>query len=88
MTDIGLSSNIHNEKIYLYTRIITYHDISFGTGLNIIFNKEDRFIKNWILENKKKYNKKQEIVRFIELYNEYIRDNKGIKVVSKNQDKY
>ena len=83
MTDIGLSSNYNNDKIYLYTRLITYHDICFGTGLNIVFSKEDEFIKKWIQENKNKYNEKQEIVRFIELYNEYIRDNKGNKIISK-----
>ena len=84
ITDIGLSSNINNDKIYLYTRIITYHEISFGTGLNIVFSKKDDFINNWILENKIKYNEKQEITRFMELYNEYIIDNKGMKIISKN----
>ena len=83
MTDIGLSSNYNNNKIYLYTRLITYHDICFGTGLNIVFSKEDEFIKKWIEENKNNYNERQEIVRFIELYNEYIRDNKGNKIISK-----
>lgn len=84
MTDIGFSSNIHNDKIYLYTRIITYHGISFGTGLNLAFDKKDKFIKKWIKENIKDIDKKQEISRFIELYNEYDRNDEKIKILSKN----
>ncbi|MCI8412129.1 MAG: hypothetical protein HFJ40_06875 [Clostridia bacterium] len=84
ITDIGFSSNIHNDKIYLYTRIITYHGISFGTGLNLAFDKNDKFICKWIKENSKDIDKKQEISRFMELYNEYERNDKGIKVLSKN----
>lgn len=83
ITDIGFSSNLHNDKIYLYTRIITYQDISFGTGFNLVFDKNDKFICKWIKENLNKP-EKQEIERVIELYNEYKKDNKGIKVVTKN----
>lgn len=84
ITDIGFSSNIHNDKIYLYTRIITYHGISFGTGLNIAFDKNDKFICKWIEENLNDFDNKQEISRFMELYNEYERNEKRIKVLSKN----
>ena len=80
VTDIGLSSNFNNETFYMYMRIITYDGISFGTGLNLIFNKKDKFICNWIKENLKEYNDKQEMTRFQELYNEFERDNKGIKL--------
>ena len=83
ITDIGLSGNISNDTIYLYTRIVTYHEISFGTGLNIVFNKDDEFINNWISNNREVYQNKQEITRFLELYNEYKRDNKGITVINK-----
>lgn len=79
ITDIGLSRNMHNENIYLYTRVISYNNISFGTGLNLIFKKNDKFIKKWIEENKKNYNNKKEIMRFFELYNELQRDDRGIK---------
>lgn len=78
ITDIGLSGNLNNERIYIYTRIINYKDINFGTGLNLIFNKKDTFICKWIEENLKEYDKKEEITRFMELYNEYQRDNKGM----------
>lgn len=84
MTDVGFSSNLNNDKIYLYTRIITYHGISFGTGLNLAFDKNDEFICKWIKENLKKINEKQEISRFLELYNEYQKNDKKVKVLSKN----
>ena len=84
VTDIGLSSNLHNDKIYLYTRIITYNDISFGTGFNMAFDKNDEFICKWIRENLNDIDKKQEIIRFMELYNEYAKNDKGIRVLSKN----
>lgn len=84
ITDVGFSSNLHNDKIYIYTRIITYHGISFGTGLNLVFDKNDEFIIKWIKENLQGIDKKQEITRFMELYNEYEKNDKGIKVLSKN----
>ena len=84
MTDVGFSSNLHNDKIYLYTRIITYHGISFGTGLNLAFDKNDEFICKWIKENLKNINEKQELSRFLELYNEYQKNDKKVKVLSKN----
>ena len=81
--DIGFSSNIHNDKIYIYTRIITCDDISFGSGLHIVFDKNDEFICKWIDKNKKEFDENGEIARFIELYNEYANDNKGVNVLSK-----
>ncbi len=84
ITDIGLSSNLHNDKFYLYTRIITYHGISFGTGFNLVFDKNDEFICKWIKENLKDIDKKQEVTRFMELYNEYAENDKGLIVLNKN----
>lgn len=84
ITDIGFSSNLRNDTIYVYTRVITYHGISFGTGLNIAFDKKDDFIGEWIQENLKDFDTKQEISRFMELYNKYEKDENRVKVVSKN----
>lgn len=84
ITDIGLSSNLSNDKLYMYMRIITYHGISFGTGLNLAFDKNDKFIQKWIKENLLNFDKKQEFVRFIELYNEYEKKDKKINVMIKN----
>lgn len=80
LTDIGMSGNKNNTGHYFYTRIIAYNDINFGTGLSLIFDKKDKFIQKWIKDNKKEYNKKQEIFRFLELYNKY-RDD-GNKIVA------
>ena len=55
-----MSGNKNNTGHYLYTRIISYNDINFGTGLSLIFDKKDKFIQKWIKENKKDYNKNQE----------------------------
>ena len=73
-----MSGNKNNTGHYLYTRIISYNDINFGTGLSLIFDKKDKFIQKWIKENKKDYNKKQEIFRFLELYNKYRDDENKI----------
>ena len=80
VTDIALSGNKNNDKFYWYNRIITYNGISFGIGVGIIFEKNDKFIINWINENKKNYNEKEEMVRFLTLYNEYQKNDRGIKL--------
>ena len=51
--------------------------------MHLAFDKNDEFICNWIKENLDDINKKQEIVRFMELYNEY-EGNEKIRVLSKN----
>ena len=80
LTDIVMSGNKNNTEIYFYTRIISYNGINFGTGLSLVFDKKDEFIQEWIINNKKDYNKKQETFRFLELYNKY-RDDKN-KIVA------
>ncbi len=80
VTDIALSGNKNNDKFYWYNRIITYNGISFGTGIGIVFEKTDKFINNWIKENKKNYNAKEEMLRFLTLYNEYQKNDRGIKL--------
>lgn len=78
LTDIGMSGNKNNTGHYFYTRIISYNDINFGTGLSLIFDKKDKFIQKWIKDNKKDYNEKQEVIRFLELYNKYRDDENKI----------
>jgi hypothetical protein len=80
--DVGLSGNRNNDEIYIYTRIITYHGISFGTGLNFIFDKTDNFIQNYIQQHKKDYSPNGEFLRFTQLYNRYSKDPNKIKVVT------
>ena len=82
LTDIGLSGNKNHDDIYIYTRIITYRDISFGTGLNLVFNKTDPFIQNFIKRQKQSYKPVGELLRFTELYNRFSKDSKRIRTVS------
>ena len=49
-------------------------------GFDKLTDEEKEKVLNWIKENLKEYDNKQEITRFQELYNEFERDNKGIKL--------
>jgi hypothetical protein len=80
--DVGLSGDRNYRNFYLYTRILDYHGISFGTGLNLVFNKNDSFIKEYIKQQKKDYSPLKEFVRFIQLYNRYSKYNDRVKVVA------
>ena len=80
--DIGLSGNPGYDDYYIYTRIITYQDVSFGTGLNLIFSKTDNFIKNHIRQHKKDFKANGEFLRFMQLYNRYSQYPDKIKVVT------
>ena len=80
--DIGLSGQPNYDDNYLYTRIITYRDINFGSGLNLIFNKKEQFIKNFIQKHKKNFTPDMEFVRFTELYNHYSQNKDKIRVVA------
>jgi hypothetical protein len=81
IVDMGLSSHNHFLDNYLYTRIITCNGISFGTGLNFAFAKNDPFIKNHIKQHKKNYSPQGEFLRFSQLYNQYSRSS-DFKIIS------
>ena len=81
VTDIGLSGN-QNADFYLYTRIVTYQNISFCAGLNFIFSKNDDFIKNHINHHTKDYNPDSEFLRFTQMYNQYSKFPDKIKIVT------
>ena len=81
ITDIGLSGQENYSDIYVYTRIITYHGVSFGTGLSLAFKKTDRFIKNHIQEYKKNYTPNGEFHRFMQLYHYLVDSPKNDMVV-------
>jgi len=82
--DIGLSGEQGYGEFYLYTRIIKYHDISFGTGLNLVFKKTDNFIINHIQEHKKNFLPYGEHYRFLLLYNYYSNDPDRIRTTNSN----
>ena len=78
--DVGLSGSKSYDEMYLYTRIITFEDISFSSGLNLIFDKSDDFIRNFIKQQKQDYNKNGEFLRFSNLYNRYCKHSCRIKM--------
>ena len=80
--DVGLSGDENNGGFYLYTRIISYKGISFGTGLNLIFKKDDGFIENHIKYHKKDYNPNGEMFRFTQLYNRFSKNPGKIKIAA------
>jgi hypothetical protein len=79
--DIGLSGQSNYDENYLYTRIITYNNISFSTGLSIIYKKTNPFIIDFIKEHKADYVPEGELERFIQLYNHYSTDPNREKVI-------
>jgi hypothetical protein len=81
LTDMGLSGDPAPNRFYLYTRIITCGGISFSTGLNLVFSKEDPFIKKFIKHQKKDYKPLGEFVRFTELYNRYSTDPEKVRTI-------
>lgn len=81
IVDIALSGSQKYDDLYMYTRLITYHDISFNTGLNLIFDKKDSFIKAHIKTHKKDYIPEGELLRFIELYNHYTKNPNKKKIL-------
>lgn len=82
IVDVGLSGDRNYGKYYIYTRIITYHGISFSTGLNFIFAKDDGFIEGHIQHHRKDYNPNGEMLRFTQLYNRYSKYPDKIKIVT------
>lgn len=81
IVDVALSGDIHYADFYLYTRIIEYQGICFGTGLNLVFAKSDPFIKRHIQKYAKNFSPQGEFVRFIELHNRYSQDHNGVSVI-------
>jgi hypothetical protein len=82
ITDIALSVSMNWDSIYNYTRIITYHDINFGSGLSLTFLKADPFIKDFIQRQKKNYYPTGDLLRLSELYNRYSHDSNRVEVVT------
>lgn len=79
--DVGLSGDRHYENFYIYTRLIEYQGICFGTGLNLVFTKADPFIQAHIQKYKKDFSPHGEFVRFIELHNRYSQFPDSVTVV-------
>lgn len=82
IVDIALSGSHRYDGFYMYTRLINYNDIIFNTGLNLIFNKKERFIKNHIHKHKKNYTPEGEFHRFTQLYNYYSKNPNKINILT------
>jgi len=85
--DIGLSGNNNNDEYYIYMRVITHNGISFGTGLSLVFKKNNRFIKEHIKHHKNNFSAESEFTRFIELYNQYTSNPDRVQVSFNAYDK-
>ncbi len=80
IVDIALSGSKQYDNFYIYTRLITYHDISFNTGLSLTFDKKDSFIKAHIKTHKKDFHPEGEFLRFTQLYNQYSKNPGKMKI--------
>jgi len=68
ITDISMSGTLDVPDIYLFMRIITHNEVSFGTGLALSFRKNDKFIKEFILKHKKPENLRTSFEMLLTLY--------------------
>jgi preprotein translocase subunit Sss1 len=82
ITDTSICASPNFENYYMYTRVITYHGISFGTGLSLIFGKTDPFITKYIEREREGFQAREEFRRFIELYNRFSKYSNKHRVVS------
>lgn len=74
--DIALSSTLRinkNKMIYVYNRIITFDDISFGTGIHCMMTSDHKLLKKFIKNHK--YKKTSDFERCLLLYDISKKDN-------------
>lgn len=75
--DIAMSSTLKVDKkrmIYFYNRIITFDDISFGTGIHCIMTSDHKLLKEFIRNHK--YRNYSDFSRCLLLYDLSKKDNK------------
>lgn len=83
--DIAMSSTLKIDKkrmIYFYNRIITFDEISFGTGIHCMMTSEHKLLQKFI--KKHNYKKVSDFSRCLLLYNLSKKDN-NITVGYNNQ---
>ena len=86
--DIAMSSTFRINKertIYIYNRVITYDNISFGTGIHCMMTSEHKLLQEFI--KKHDYKKVSDFSRCLLLYNLSKKDN-NIQVGYNNQYGY
>jgi len=67
LAEMSLSGNKRLDDLYIYTRVITCHGISFNSGFCLLFSETDPFVKR----QKSNYYPHGEFQRFLQLYNYY-----------------
>ena len=77
--DIAMTNTTNALHLYMFLRIITFRNQSFGTGLNIPFRKTDPFIVSYIDEQKKSVAPVDNYIMVSELYNQYTQDADHVK---------
>ncbi len=82
LTDMGLSNDMNSDDLLIYTRIITYRGVSFGTGLSLTFSKNDSFVKSFIKRHKANYHAFGEYGRFAELYKHFCASPEKTKIIA------
>ncbi len=86
--DISMSSTFKVNKkrtIYFYNRIITYDDISVGTGIHCMMTSDNKELMNFI--KKHKYKNCNDFSRCLQLYS-ISKKEKDLKVTCNNQYEY
>jgi len=78
--DLGVSATPQSVSHYVYTRIIDYGDVSFGTGFAMMFKKTDKFIRKFIASEKDNFTTDNELVRMIKLYQHSISSKNKAKI--------
>ena len=78
--DIGISATPQCVSNYVYTRIIDYGDVSFGTGFAMMFKKSNKFIRKFIASEKDTFTTDDELIRMIKLYQHSISSKNKTKI--------
>lgn len=82
--DLAMSVKDTQPDVYIYRRVITADNISFGVGVALLFKKTDKFILDFIKRNSANYHTQGEIIRFYELYNHYTTTPDSVKTESRD----
>lgn len=88
LIDIAMSSTLKvdkNKPVYMYNRIITVDDISFGAGIHCMMSWDNKYLKEFI--KKHKYNRCSDFSRCLLLY-DICKKEKKLSINYNNQYGY
>ena len=78
ITDISLSAPLNIQPYYLYSRIITYYNISFQTGIACPISKENKELKEFL--KKHQYKSYPDFYRCLKLYGISKKENHKVEL--------